>query len=102
MKKDDFGRLIIKVTVSGCGIGLEGVTVRIFDREGIQIKQSRTQDNGCTSIINFQRGDAKEYRSFFDVEAECVGYDTLVCRNVPVTYGYLSIWNMPLEKRKNE
>lgn len=90
------GRLMIRVTLSGCGLPLDGAKIYINDSYPITIP---TDNNGFSNIITLFEADTKGIKHLFSIKAEHEQTKTLVCNNIPVTSGYLTIWNMPLERQ---
>ena len=92
MKKNYIGRLMVRVTVNGCGIPLWGARISV-DGENYIIPKDR---DGFSDIIELFSSAEKGYQRSFTIKAEYDGFSTMICENVPVNSGYLTVWNIPL------
>ena len=98
MKEHFSGRLSVRVTLNGCGIPLDDARVYINNRSTPIIPQK----DGFTEEINFFTSSKKGVRQDVDIRAECDGFESLLCKNVPIRSGYLTVWNMPLTKIRKQ
>ncbi len=97
MNKFFSGRLMVRVTLNGCGLPLDESRVYING----EITPILPQKNGFTEEIKIFTSSEKGCKHTVDIRAECDGYIPLLCKNVPIRSGYLTVWNMPLIKVKN-
>ncbi len=97
MNEHFIGKLMVRVTLNGCGLPLDDARVYINNQNSPFL----TSQNGFTEQINVFSSSEKGIKYNVDVRAECDGFVSLHCKNVPITSGYLTVWNMPLTKIKN-
>ncbi|MBR6603247.1 MAG: hypothetical protein IKK94_04450 [Clostridia bacterium] len=90
------GKLMVRVTLNGCGLPLDDASVCIKGNK----TPFYTLENGFTEEINIFSASEKGIRHNVDILAECDGFVSLHCKNVPIRSGYLTVWNMPLTKVK--
>ncbi|MBE6538945.1 MAG: hypothetical protein E7671_05735 [Ruminococcaceae bacterium] len=98
MDCEKMGRLMVRVTLSGCGLPLDGAKIYINNAGYITVPDD---NGGFSNVITLFEADKKGVKNLFDLRAEHGNAEALVCNRVPVTSGYLTIWNMPLEKSKS-
>lgn len=98
MKNDKIGRIIIRVTVNGCGLPLDGAVIHI---DGNTYKIPKDCDGFSYPIPLFEAAE-KGITRRFNVRAEHEGFNDLICERVPVTSGYLTVWNMPLSPKSKK
>ncbi|MBQ8208881.1 MAG: hypothetical protein IJZ89_09145 [Clostridia bacterium] len=98
MEKRYFGRLMVRVTVNGCGLPLEGARIYIDD-ETFTVPNGT---DGFSQIISLFESDKKGIGRKYDLRAEFEGFEPLICENIPVTSGYLTVWNMPLSSKSKK
>ena len=92
------GRIMIRVTVNGCGLPLDGARIYINEKE-YSIPWDK---DGFSDIISLFSSSEKGTVKKYTLKAEYEGFATLVCTDVPVTSGYLTVWNMPLFAKVKE
>ncbi len=90
------GRLMVRVTLNGCGLPLDDARVYINDNTTPILPQK----DGFTEEITVFISSEKGIKHTVDIRAECDGFIPLLCKNIPVRSGYLTVWNMPLRKIK--
>ena len=91
------GRLTVRVTLNGCGLPLDDARIYINDSP----EELHPKKDGFTEEVPIFTSSEKGVRHNVDIRAECDGFITLLCKNVPIRSGYLTVWNMPLLKVKN-
>lgn len=92
------GKLMVRVTVSGCGIPIDGANIYI-DNKKYKIGHGC---DGFSEIIPLTENCNKGICEMFSLKAEAEGFQPLVCHDVPITSGYLTIWNMPLSPKSSK
>lgn len=97
MKDYYFGKLTVRVTLNGCGLPLDDARIYINNKATPVLLKK----DGFTEEITVFVSSKKGVKHTVDIRAECDGYISLVCRNVPIRSGYITFWNMPLTKVKN-
>lgn len=99
MKEYFLGKLSVRVTLNGCGLPLDDAKIYINDKMSPVFPK---EDGFTEEIIVFSSAE-KGIKHSVDIRAECNGFLSLHCENVPVRSGYLTVWNMPLTKaEKNQ
>ncbi len=91
-------KIMIRVTANGCGLPLTGATL-LVDGCPYEIPES---NNGFSQIISVFSSNEKGVSKYCTAEARCEGFNSLICSDIPLTSGYLTIWNMPLERKSNK
>ncbi len=91
------GKAIIRVTVNGCGIPLEGAKIKI----GAKTYTIKINSAGFSEPITVFASNEKGEKRKISVTASAEGFCSLH-NDVPVTSGYLTIWNMPLKAKVKE
>ncbi len=97
MKEHFSGKLTVRVTLNGCGLPLDDARIYINDKA----TPISPKKDGFTDVITVFISSKKGARHNVDIRAECEGFISLLCKNVPIRSGYLTVWNMPLTKVKN-
>ncbi len=98
MKNNQIGRLIVRVTVNGCGLPLDGAEIFVNGNSYIVPKDC----DGFSNPISLFEADEKGISQLFTVKVKYEGFEDLTCDNIPVTSGYLTVWNMPLEPKSKK
>ena len=96
MEKNYIGRLMVRVTVNGCGMPLYGAKINVDGKNHI-IPLDRDGFSEIIEIFTFEEKGCKRYCT---VKAEYEGFAPVVCDNIPVNSGYLTVWNIPLSPIK--
>lgn len=96
MERNYYGKLKVKVTANGCGIPLSGACIYINGKRFVVPQDN----NGFSDVITLFEAKEKGIKRTFTVKAECDGFDSMICRKVPVRSGYLTFYNIPLSKVK--
>lgn len=95
MKNVYDGSVIIRVTANGCGLPLYGAKLYIDGK----VFTIPSESHGFSERIKIFQSDRKGISCFISARAECNGFESLTCNKIPVTSGYITLWNMPLEPK---
>ncbi len=84
------GKLSVRVTANGCGLALPDALLFINGSE------YNINKNGFSDIIPLFTSASKGNRRHIDIICKCNGFECLLSKNIPITSGYITFWNMPM------